>query len=204
MSSATLDGRMLIGGQRVEAASGEWFETLDPANGRPLARIARGDGRDVDAAVKDAREAFDRVWSRTAPLKRVQLLNRVAALIRERSAELAALESTDVGKPLRQAEADAEAAAQFFEYYAGAADKVFGTSIPLGPSMLDYTVPLGIRADEWLTVAARRHDDRPLIAPADSDARSVVIRIKGGDLAAFRAGQLTKDEALKRMEVRVF
>ena len=71
-------------------------------------------------------------------------------------------------------------------------------------AMLEYSVPLGIRADEWLTVAARRHDDRPLIAPADSDARSVVIRIKGGDLAAFRAGQLTKDEALKRMDVRVF
>ena len=71
-------------------------------------------------------------------------------------------------------------------------------------AMLDYSVPLGIRADEWLTVAARRHDDRPLIAPADTDARSVVIRIKGGDLTAFRAGQLTKDEALKRMEVRVF
>lgn len=71
-------------------------------------------------------------------------------------------------------------------------------------AMLEYSVPLGIRADEWLTVAARRHDDRPLIAPADTDARSVVIRIKGGDLMAFRAGQLTKDEALKRMEVRVF
>jgi hypothetical protein len=71
-------------------------------------------------------------------------------------------------------------------------------------AMLEYSVPLGIRAEEWLTVAARRHDDRPLIAPADSDARSVVIRIKGGDLTAFRAGQLTKDEALKRMEVRVF
>jgi hypothetical protein len=71
-------------------------------------------------------------------------------------------------------------------------------------AMLEYSVPLGIRADEWLTVAARRHDDRPLIAPADTDARSVVIRIKGGDLTAFRAGQLTKDEALKRMEVRVF
>jgi hypothetical protein len=71
-------------------------------------------------------------------------------------------------------------------------------------AMLEYSVPLGIRPDEWLTVAARRHDDRPLIAPADTDARSVVIRIKGGDLTAYRAGQLTKDEALKRMEVRVF
>src|SRR5438067_1195335 len=89
MSSAILDGRMLIGGHRVDAVSGEWFETLDPATGRQLALIARGGGRDVDAAVDSAREAFDRVWSRTAPLKRVQALNRVAALIRERGAALA-------------------------------------------------------------------------------------------------------------------
>ena len=80
MSSAILDGRMLIGGHRVDAVSGEWFETLDPATGRQLALIARGGGRDVDAAVDSAREAFDRVWSRTAPLKRVQALNRVEYL----------------------------------------------------------------------------------------------------------------------------
>ena len=71
-------------------------------------------------------------------------------------------------------------------------------------AMLDYPVPLGIRPDEWLAVAARRHDDRPLIAPADSDARTVVIRIQGGDLTAFRAGQLTKAEALKKMIVQMF
>lgn len=71
-------------------------------------------------------------------------------------------------------------------------------------AMLEYNVPLGIRPEEWLAVAARRHDDRPLIAPADSDARTVVIRIQGGDLTAFRAGKLTKDEALKKMIVQMF
>ena len=200
MSSATLDGRMLIGGQRVEAASGEWFETLDPANGRPLARIARGDGRDVDTAVENAREAFDRVWSRTAPLKRVQLLNRVAALIRERRADLAALESTDVGKPLREAEADAEAAAQFFEYYAGAADKVFGTSIPLGPSMLDYTVrePLGVCAQiiPWnypLRLAARG------IAPALACGNTVVAKpAEEAVLSTLRLAELALEAGLPR------
>ena len=69
---------------------------------------------------------------------------------------------------------------------------------------VDYSVPLGIGADEWLTVAARRHDDRPLLAPADSDARTLIIRIHGGDLAAFQARQISRDDALKRMEVRVF
>ncbi len=65
-------------------------------------------------------------------------------------------------------------------------------------------LPLGIGPDEWLTVAARRRDERPLLAPADSDARTVIIRIRGGDLAAFQARQLTRDEALKRMDVRIF
>ena len=71
-------------------------------------------------------------------------------------------------------------------------------------AMLLYSVPLGIGPDEWLTVAARRHDERPLLAPADSDARTVIIRIRGGDLAAFQAQKLTRDEALKRMDVRIF
>ena len=71
-------------------------------------------------------------------------------------------------------------------------------------AMLDYSVPLGIGADEWLTVAARRQNDRPLLAPADSDARTFIIRIQGGDLAAFQTRQITREEAFKRMEVRVF
>ena len=71
-------------------------------------------------------------------------------------------------------------------------------------AMLLYSVPLGLSADDWLTVAARRHDERPLLAPADSDARTVIIRIRGGDLSAFQARQITKDDAIKRMEVRVF
>jgi hypothetical protein len=71
-------------------------------------------------------------------------------------------------------------------------------------AMLQYSVPLGIGPDDWLTVAARRHDERPLLAPADSDARTVIIKIRGGDLTAFQARQITKEEALKRMDVRVF
>jgi len=71
-------------------------------------------------------------------------------------------------------------------------------------AMLDWSGPLAIRVDEWLTVAARRHDERPIVAPADSNAQTVIIRIRGGDLAAFRAGQLTKDDTLKRIDVRVF
>jgi hypothetical protein len=71
-------------------------------------------------------------------------------------------------------------------------------------AMLDYSSPLGIGADEWLTVAARRNEERPRLAPADSSAQSVVIRARGADLAAFRAGQISREEVVKRVDRRVF
>jgi hypothetical protein len=74
----------------------------------------------------------------------------------------------------------------------------------LKDAMLDHSSSLQIGANEWLTVAARRSADRPQLAPADSDAETVVIRLRGSDLAAFLARQITRQEALKRMEVRVF
>ena len=74
----------------------------------------------------------------------------------------------------------------------------------LKDAMLDYSSALGIGPSEWLTVAARRNDERPRLAPADTDARTFVIRLKGADLAAFLARQISKEEALKRFDVRVF
>ncbi|MBZ5555823.1 MAG: hypothetical protein LAO77_00975 [Acidobacteriia bacterium] len=70
--------------------------------------------------------------------------------------------------------------------------------------MLDYSASLGIGPDEWLTIAAKGNDDRPRLAPADSDAHTRVIRLRGSDLAAYLARQITREEALKRIEVRVF
>ncbi len=74
----------------------------------------------------------------------------------------------------------------------------------LKDAMLDHSTGLGIREDEWLTIAVRGNDDRPRLAPADSDARTRVIRLRGADLAAYLARQITRDEALQRIEVRVF
>ncbi len=71
-------------------------------------------------------------------------------------------------------------------------------------TMLNFVQSLTIASDEWLTVGARRHDERPLFAPADSDAGTVVIRVRGENLALLRSGSLTRDEALKKVEVRVF
>jgi len=74
----------------------------------------------------------------------------------------------------------------------------------LKDALLDHSSSLGIEPTEWLTIAARRNDDRPRLAPADTDARTFMIRLRGSDLAAFLARQISREEALKRIEVRVF
>ena len=74
----------------------------------------------------------------------------------------------------------------------------------LKDAMLEHSSSLGIGPTEWLTIAARGNDDRPRLAPADTDARTRIIRLRGSDLAQFLARQISKDEALKRIEVRVF
>jgi hypothetical protein len=74
----------------------------------------------------------------------------------------------------------------------------------LKDAMLAHSSSLGIAPAEWLTIAAKGNVDRPRLAPADSDARTRIIRLRGSDLADFLAGRITRDEALQRIEVRVF
>src|SRR5712691_11221917 len=138
---------MFLNGERVWARSGATFDAVDPATAEVFAKVALGDKADVDTAVASAQAAMGE-WAGLPPVRRVRLLNRLAGLLRERSREFAELESVDVGKPLRQAEDDIAAAASYFEYFAGVADKVFGSSIPLGKGFVDFTVrePLGVSA----------------------------------------------------------
>jgi hypothetical protein len=74
----------------------------------------------------------------------------------------------------------------------------------LKDAMLSHSSALGIGLSEWLTIAAKGNDDRPRLAPADSDARTRIIRLKGSDLADFLAGKITREDALQRIEVKVF
>jgi len=75
----------------------------------------------------------------------------------------------------------------------------------LKDAMLDHSSSLGIGPTEWLTIAAKgNNDDRPRLAPADTDSRTRIIRLRGSDLAAYLARQITREEALQRIEVRVF
>jgi hypothetical protein len=74
----------------------------------------------------------------------------------------------------------------------------------LADAMIDFSGALSIGADEWITIAARGIQDRPRIGPADNDAQTVMIRVRGADLAAFRAGQMSRDDVIRRIEKRVF
>ncbi|ONI80724.1 aldehyde dehydrogenase [Saccharothrix sp. ALI-22-I] len=138
---------LLIDGKRVPAADGRTFTVVDPAHGAPIAEVSLAGVADVDQAVAAARTAFTAPeWARMRAADRGRLLYRIAEGIRREGEKLARLESLDVGKPLRQAKADVEAAARYFEFYAGIVDKLGGSTIPLGPGLLDYTVrePIGV------------------------------------------------------------
>ena len=133
-----------IGGQWVPGAA--TLDVINPSDGQPIARIARGGAAEIDAAVKAGHAARAGEWGRFDPLARGRLLIRMAELIRRDSDELTALESRDVGKPPVQARADVAACARYFEYYGMAADKVGGETIPFqnGYTVLTVYEPHGV------------------------------------------------------------
>jgi len=186
---------MFVNGERTWARSGRTFHAIDPATAEPIGTVAAGDRADIDGAVALARKAFETEWSRLPPVRRVRILNQLAAVLRERSRELAELESIDVGKPLRQAEDDVAAAAGYFEFYAGVADKVFGSTIPLGPGFVDFTLrePIGVSAQivPWnypLRLASRG------IAPALACGNAVVAKPAAeAGLSVVRLAELALD-----------
>jgi acyl-CoA reductase-like NAD-dependent aldehyde dehydrogenase len=120
-----------IGGKAVPAASGKTFETINPATGAVLERVALGEAEDVDRAVGAAAAAQDGAWGRTTPKARARVLFEAARLIRERADPLALVESRDAGKPLASARGEILYAADVLEYYAGAATKHFGETVPV-------------------------------------------------------------------------
>src|SRR5438876_1868621 len=189
---------MFVDGQRSWGSSGSTFDAIDPATAEVFAAVALADHRDVDTAVAAARAAVDAGWAGLPPVRRVRILNRLAALLREQRAEFARLESLDVGKPLRQAEDDVAAAAGYFEFFAGVADKVFGSSIPLGQGYVDFPLrePLGVSAQivPWnypLRLASRG------IAPALACGNAVVAKPAAeAGLSIIRLAELAVEAGL--------
>ena len=139
---------MLIGGKWQESRGGKRFPTLNPVNESVIAEVAQGNEADVDAAVKAARAAFETgPWSKMDARDRGRLMNKLADLMEANLEELAALESLDNGKPIRDARAaDLPLAIDCLRYYAGWADKLTGDVIPIRGNYFCYTrrEPVGV------------------------------------------------------------
>jgi aldehyde dehydrogenase (NAD+) len=137
-----------IGGQWAPAASGKTFETIHPATEEVIAEVAEGDAADIDAAVEAARDQFDGgEWSRMDARDRGRLIYKLAELIEQEADELAALETLDNGKPIRDSKAaDIPLVIDCLRYYAGWADKIQGATIPVRGEYFSYTrrEPVGV------------------------------------------------------------
>jgi aldehyde dehydrogenase (NAD+) len=139
--------QLFIDGKWVDAESGKTFETPNPATGQTLAEVAEGDKADIDKAVEAARRAYEGKWSKMSARDRGRLMYKLAQLIEENSAELAALETADNGKPIREsAYVDLPQVVENFEYFAGFATKIEGETIPVPGQMFNYTLrePIGV------------------------------------------------------------
>jgi len=132
---------------RISGSSGETIPVLDPSDGQVFAHLARGNVEDVHRAVAAARRTADGgAWSRLAPVERGRLLHKLSDSILAHHDELWQLEMRDCGKPVKQAKADAIAVARYFEYYAGACDKLHGDTIPYTPgfAVMTFYEPHGV------------------------------------------------------------
>jgi len=135
-----------IGNRFVPSSGGGTLPMIDPSDGSAFAEIARGNADDIDAAVRAAMSACDGVWGKLAAVDRGRLLARLSQAIGDHADELTLLEARDCGKPLAQARADVVACARYFEFYAGAADKLAGTTIPYaaGFTVMTWREPHGV------------------------------------------------------------
>jgi betaine-aldehyde dehydrogenase len=146
--AAARDVKMVIGGEQVDAADGQTFDVINPATGQVIATAPLGGPEDVDRAVKAAHQAFEdpKGWASWSAAKRGRTLAKYASLVKANLEELAQLESANVGKPIKGARGEAFAVSLVFDYYAGAANKLFGETIPVSAPGLDFTLrePIGV------------------------------------------------------------
>ena len=176
-ASLELPSGHFVDGQFVTSSSASFMESVDPGRGEAFATFSAGQATDIDDAVASASKAFTSSWRDTDPAQRGRILQRTAALIRQKADHLALVECLDVGKPLHEAMGDVQGAARTFEYYAGACDKLQGETFPLPKGYLGYSLyePIGVTAHiiPWnfpISTAARG------IAPALAAGCTVVAK----------------------------
>jgi len=132
--------KCFINGTWQPPLGGKTLPVENPSTGQTIARIARGTKADIDAAVNAAKDARNGEWGHLPAFERGRLLSKMAHVVLGHVDALAKIEAADVGKPLKQARADAVALARYLEFYGGAADKVMGETIPYLDGYTVYTL----------------------------------------------------------------
>lgn len=197
----TFETRAFIDDAFVDAVSGETFDSVNPATGETLAKVASCDAADAEVAVRHAREAFERgEWSRLAPGRRKQVLLGLADLMEMHKHELALLDTLDMGKPVGSSLGDMAGAIACLRYTAESIDKLYGEVAPTGEGSLGLVLrePLGVVASivPWnfpLMMTAWK------IAPALAAGNSVILKpSEKSPLSALRLAQLTREAGLPR------
>jgi acyl-CoA reductase-like NAD-dependent aldehyde dehydrogenase len=137
---------LFINGKEVEALSGRTYTRENPASEEPFAEIAQGGKEDIDRAVEAAQNAFEK-WSRTPASERGRLIYKIAELLEKHRKELATTNTLETGKPIRESfQTEMVGVIRTFEYYAGAATKLYGESMSISDNLLSLTLrePVGI------------------------------------------------------------
>jgi acyl-CoA reductase-like NAD-dependent aldehyde dehydrogenase len=199
-TDAPMSARMMLGGEGVDAADGQTFDIVNPANGKTIATAPLGGREDVDRAVVAAQAAFDepKGWANWAAGKRGRSLAKLADLIKKNSDELAWLESRNGGKPITSARGEVIGASLVFDYYAGAANKIYGQTIPVSKPGLDLTLrePIGVVGliVPWnfpLLMAAWK------VAPALAAGNTALLKpTSSTPLTAIRLGELALEAGI--------
>ena len=169
---------IVLGGERVSAADGQTFAVIEPGTGKPFAEVAQAGPEDAQRAVQVAYRAFEEgQWPRLSATQRGRILLQAASLVRQRLEELATVEARNAGKPISDARGEMSLVANVLEYWGGAANKIFGETIPVQDAGLEVTLrePVGVCAliTPWnfpLVIASWK------IAPALACGNTVVVK----------------------------
>jgi len=141
--------KMFINGEWVNSDTEKTFETLNPENNKPWAVVPEASAKDVDRAVKAAQNAFEGEWSKLLPKERAKFLRLIGDKLRDNAEHLGKIETIDTGKLYRETYKQANYIAEYYDYYAGLADKVEGTVLPIDkPNIQAITtrIPIGVIA----------------------------------------------------------
>lgn len=189
---------LFINGKFIDPISEKYFPTINPSNESNLALIAEATNKDIDLAVKSARDAYNGVWSKMAPKERGKYIFRIARIIQEKAKELAIIETLDGGKPIRESrDIDVPLAAAHFFYYAGWADKLnyaYPNRKPQSLGVVGQIIPWNFP----LMMAAWK------IAPALATGNTVVLKpAETTSLTALKLAEIIQEAELPNGVVNI-